>query len=263
MTSVPPTAKWFQDGFHRFLSPFLKRHFHTIAVSRESLGPLEIIGDRGLIVYGNHPSWWDPLIAHLLCRRIFAPRQFYAPIDAAALQKYQVFRKLGFFGIDLSSNQGAAAFLRTSNAILQQPNGSLWLTPEGRFADVRDHSAALMPGLAHLCNRCQVECAVVGLALEYVFWDERLPECLIRFSEPLLVTPGDSRPKAAWSELLTERLRENQRRLADQVIARQTAPFESLVAGGKGAGTFYDSMRRLRSWLTGREFRAEHGRKFN
>ena len=94
-TSVPHVAGWFQNGFHRFLRRYLKRHFHTIAIDRDSRSSLIVDDDQPLIVYGNHPSWWDPLIAHFLNRSLFPNRQFYAPIDADALEQYKVFANLG------------------------------------------------------------------------------------------------------------------------------------------------------------------------
>lgn len=146
--------------------------------------PPSLVGDDPLIIYGNHPSWWDPLIAHYLNLKLLSPRQFYAPIDAAALAKYAVFAKLGFYGVNLASHSGAAAFLKQSMSILEHPQTSLWLTPEGRFCDCRDHTAPLMPGLSHLCAKLR-RGLVVPMAIEYLFWEERLPECLVYFGTPL------------------------------------------------------------------------------
>lgn len=263
MPAPPPVAKWFQDGFHTFLKPFLRRHFHTIAVERESLAALGKLSDGPLIVYGNHPSWWDPLIAHFLCRNCFRGRQFYAPIDADALAKYQVFSKLGFYGIDLQSNRGAAEFLKTSVSILQAPGASLWVTPEGKFSDSRDYKNPLMPGLAHLCTKMDENGCAIPMALEYVFWEERLPECLIRFGSPIQRSQYRNEDKSGWNSVLESGLRENQRQLAELVIQRSSEPFEAVLSGARGAGGFYDSFRRFRSLIGGRQFHAEHGRKFN
>lgn len=240
----------------------MQRHFHTIAADRESLAGLSAIGDAPLLVFGNHPSWWDPLVAHFLCRRCFAGRQFYAPIDASALKRYRVFGRLGFFGVDLNHRRGAAEFLQTSLAILSHPGGSLWLTPEGRFADARDASAELQPGLAHLCTRMPNDAVVLPMAVEYVFWDERLPECLLRFGEPLRCGEWADLDKPAWHAKLSAALRENQAKLTAASIARNPEPFEALLSGKRGAGV-YDRFRRLRHLVEGTRFRAEHGEKFN
>ena len=48
------------------------------------------------------------MIAHFLNRTLFPTRQFYAPIDADALQQYPVFGKLGFYGVNMDTTSGAA-----------------------------------------------------------------------------------------------------------------------------------------------------------
>jgi 1-acyl-sn-glycerol-3-phosphate acyltransferase len=265
MTSVdvPQISPWFQNGFHRFLRSFLKRHFHSIAIERQSRCDqlLSEHVDQPLIVYANHPSWWDPLVGHFFNATLLSGRQFYAPIDADALEQYRVFAKLGFYGVRLHTKAGAAAFLKQSMAILHSGNAALWITPEGHFADVRDHSAPLMPGLAHLCTRLD-NGWVLPLALEYAFWEERLPECIFQMGAPIDVSAHANLSKPEWNELVTARLRETQTSLAQHVIARSAEPFDNLLHGKRGGGLIYDSLRRLKALVTGRKFRAAHGEQF-
>ena len=256
-------ADWFQNGFHRFLGRYLSRHFHAVAVDRDTRPDHAggLIENEPVIVFGNHPSWWDPLIGHFVNRKLLGGRQFFAPIDAEALQKYKVFGKLGFFGVDLGKRRGASEFLNTSQQILNRPNSALWITPEGRFADARDHSESLMPGLSHLCHRHRRGC-VVAIAFEYVFWDERLPVCLTRLSSPIALADHSDWSKSQWNDRLTEVMRENQKRLAALAMARDSSPMDNLLRGKTGAGGFYDLMRRSRSWITGTRFQGQHGNQF-
>lgn len=270
----PPTSAWIQKGFHGFLRRYLKRHFCLIGLDRSGYHPAVAAPDdhsgEPVIVYANHPAWWDPLIAHYLNDVLFSPRQFYAPIDGEALKQYRVFEKLGFYGIDLRSTSGAADFLRTSMSILKADDTSLWITPEGRFCDPRDASAALMPGLAHLCTKLTTlqdsdgngrGGRVIPLALEYLFWEERLPVCIVRFGQPFRPAEHTLWDKPTWNAKLNERLRQTQQELASAAILRDPAAFESLMIGKVGAGMFYDTMRRLKSWMKGEKFRAEHGER--
>ncbi|MEM9646715.1 MAG: lysophospholipid acyltransferase family protein [Planctomycetota bacterium] len=267
MEDLPKIPAWFQNGFHRFLGPYLRRHFHAIAVESESLRHAEIDIDQPLIVYANHPSWWDPLLAHFLNKTLFSGRQFWAPIDAEALKQYEVFKKLGFFGVQSESKSGASTFLRMSQRVLEvggnpaRCKGALWITPEGRFADARDRTAPLMPGLAHVCHR-MTSGRVIPLAMEYVFWDERSPMCLVRLGDPILIGEGSPSDKTAWAERLAGMLRQNQDQLASLAIARNSKPFTNLLAGKSGAGGIYDWMRRGKSFLSGKEFRPNHGDQF-
>ena len=286
---LPAVPAWLQNGFHRFLGPYLRRQFDSIAVvGGDHLRRLDRSG-QPVVVYGNHPSWWDPVIAHFLNDRLLPHRQFRAPIDADALEQYQIFKKLGFFGVEQHSRQGAAEFLRHAKAVTASSDDALWITPEGRFADVRDHSSELMPGLAHLASLATRGHAV-SMALEYVFWNERQPMCLVRFSPPLDLAkpPADpSRPasepfpdpskldamvgdearlprlaksstKESWHQTLTTTLRINQQALADLAVARSIDPFENLLQSRGGGGVIYDSFRRIKSLFTGRRFQRRH-----
>ncbi|SRR6056297_703680 len=267
---LPKISSWFQNGFHRFLTPYLKRHFQVIAVDkRDQLRALREIDDReGVIVYANHPSWWDPLTAHFLNRKLFPERQFWAPIDAVALRQYEVFKKLGFFGVEADSRSGAATFLKMSHAILEDTDqagrktGALWMTPEGRFTDARDHSGELMPGLSHLCHKLDAG-VVLPLAMEYVFWDERLPLCLIKLGEPIRIADAPLRSKEDWRRRLISGLRDAQDELADLAMDRRSEPFQNLLVGKSGAGGVYDMLRRTKAIFTGKRFKASHGDPFS
>jgi hypothetical protein len=239
----------------------LKRHFHAIAIERASRCEQSIASTQPLIVYGNHPAWWDPLIAHFLNRTLFAPRQFYAPIDSEALEQYRVFAKLGFYGVRLQTSAGAANFLRQSMAILNAGNTAIWMTPEGRFADVRDRSAKFMPGLAHLCTRMESG-HVLPIALEYVFWEERLPICLVSMGHLQTIEGSPPRSKSQWADCLERALRDAQDRLMGLAMQRRSEPFDNLLHGRSGPGTTYGLFRRMFAWGQGRTVRQQHGDQF-
>lgn len=260
--ALPTITPWLFNGFYKFCRYYLRKHFHAVAVDRRELIARPVDPSAALICYANHPGWWDPIIAIHLCQSCFPGRRFYAPIDAEALKKYGIFAKLGFYGIDTHSLQGAASFLKTSRRILTEPNTSIWITPEGRFADPRDHQANLMPGLAHLALQ-QPNLYLVPLAIEYVFWEERLPEALMRLGPPILSADINALSKEECSQLLTSRLRETQQSLAESAIARRSEDFEIQLSGKVGAFSFYDIFRTLRGKLSGQKIELQHGSKLN
>jgi len=262
--TVPlPTIKpWLFNGFYSFCRYYLRQHFHAVAVDRRDLINSPVPDDASVIFFANHPGWWDPIIAIHLCKTCFSKRQFYAPIDAEALRKYKVFSKLGFYGIELHSLHGAADFLKTSRRIISEPNTSIWITPEGRFADPRDVSATLMPGLAHLAMQHD-NLYLVPLAIEYTFWEERLPEALQKIGTPIFSGELQSLSKVDCLNHLTLKLRETQRELADAAIHRRCEVFEVQLSGKFGAFGFYDWLRRWRGSITGENIDVHHGSKLN
>ncbi len=181
-------------------------------------------------------------------------RRHYAPMDSRALAQYPILRKLGIFPVEMSSTRGAAQFLRTAEAILQD-GGVLWLTPQGRFADPREFPLAFKPGLASLAMRLP-QIPLVPLAIEYTFWDERLPETLIRFGEPAHVTPDSTTAEA--TRQLENGLADAMYSLQAAAMTRDPTRFEVLFTGARGTGGAYALIRRLRAMLHGRRPTLDH-----
>lgn len=242
--------------FGRYGERYLARHFHAVRLSR-ARSP-EIAADAPLIVYLNHPSWWDPMVCLQIALRLFPERRHHAPIEAAALERYRFFARLGFFGVEAGTARGARGFLETGRRILERPDAALWITAGGRFCDPRERPVRLRSGLGHLLRQLE-RATVLPLALEYPFWEERFPEALARFGEEVLVEEELGRNAGAWTALLESRLEAAQDALAAEALARDPETFESLVGGSAGVGGLYDLWRRLRAKLRGEAFRAEHG----
>jgi len=254
------TSPWLLGWFTWYARRYLRRHFHSLRISRSGMVPKA--DGVPLVIYSNHASWWDPLVGLVLKAHFYPERNLFAPMDAAALQRYGFFRKLGFFPVEQKSPRGAVQFFRSARAVLQSPQSLLAVTPQSRFADVRERPVGFEGGLGLLATR--VERAVfVPLAVEYVFWEERLPEILVRFGGPVAVNHEISaaQPAAEWTKYLESRMQENQDALAAEVQRRNSASFETILRGGAGQGGIYDWWRWLVARWRGKSFQQEHGQK--
>ncbi len=212
-----------------------------------------------LVIYTNHPSWWDAVTYSFLSRRLFAGRPMFSPIDAAMIERYPFMARCGVFGVRLHSVRGALAFLATSRAILADRNNLLIVACQGRFSDVRERPLRIGGGLAHLAAR-EIGATFVPLAIEYAFWDERRPELLLRFGEAL---DCDALADLSLEErrlALERRLDEAMSALAETSIARDAGAFETLVSGAKGINPIYDAWRRMKAMAKGQSFDPRHGR---
>lgn len=235
---------------------YLGRHFHSLRVSRAGLPP-EL--DAPAVIYSNHAAWWDPLAGLMLSREFFAGKKVFAPMDAVALERYGFFKKLGAFGVEQGKRRGAVQFLRTARSILQEPDNILWLTPQSRFADVRERPARFKSGIGHLPG-CAARICFLPVAMEYTFWEECLPEILVRCGEPREIRADDARLDAAiWTDFFASQLTETQNALAAEARARKPERFVCLLRGGAGVGGVYDVWRALKAKWRGQEFKPEHG----
>jgi 1-acyl-sn-glycerol-3-phosphate acyltransferase len=244
MNSIPQRNEWLVAWFRRYARRYVGRHFHAVRLSRRGRAPR--VPEGPLIVVTNHPSWWDPMIISLLTG-LFPDRVPYGPIDARALEKYRFFAKLGFFGVEQDSMRGARTFLRTGQAILEQPGTALWVTAQGHFADTRERPLRLMPGVEHLARRME-RGTILPVAIEYTFWDESKPEALVRFGEPI-----------RFGEAVAPALERAMDDLAAEAKTRDPMLFDNLLEGRSGVGGVYDLWRHVRARVRGESFSAEHG----
>lgn len=248
----PRLAGWFAV----WLEGYSRRAFDGVRVARAGLP--SAVPDGPLLVYANHPSWWDPIHFLLISRFALPGRRLYGPMEAEALERYRFFKRLGVFGIDPTSRRGAVVFLRTGRAVLNAPGASLWVTAQGRFCDPRQRPLDLQPGIAHLARGLD-RGTVLPLAVEYPFWDERLPEALSRFGEPIDVAEQAGGTADDWTRLLEQRLQIAMDDLAEDVASRDPARFHTLVLGHAGVGGIYDRWRRIGAAIAGRDFDTAHG----
>jgi 1-acyl-sn-glycerol-3-phosphate acyltransferase len=253
LQNISPTLLKYFTHYCRW---YARRNFHGIRLSRSGIALRDYSG--AIVVYLNHASWWDPIIGLLLAQHFWPQRQHFAPIDAAALGRYQFFSKIGFFGVEAGTARGAATFLRTSRSILQSANAALWITGEGRFRDPRTRPVELRPGLAHLARR--TDALFLPLAIEYPFWEERFPEALCRFGQPIQTT-GAKLTTDQWNHRLSESMQQNQDTLASEAIARKPESFQPLLGGSAGVGAIYDSWRWMVAKIKGDTFQRRHGDK--
>ncbi len=239
--------------FNYYLRWYVPRHFRAVRLHRESLP--ELPDGRPVIVFTNHPSWWDPAMLILLHNRLMRGRPGHGPMEAQALGRYGVLRRMGVFGIE-GDRRGAATFLRLGQRVLADPKGVLWVTAQGQFADPRQRPVTLRPGLAHLA-RLVPQALLLPLAIEYPFWNESRPEALLRFGAPIEAAALQG-PVALGTAALEAGLDSAMDALARDAMRRDPAPFRTLLAGGAGVGGIYDAWRRGRAMLSGRRFDPAH-----
>lgn len=243
--------------FDRVFARFFARHMRALRVQRRA--PLPAVPDGApLVIFANHPGWWDGVLFMLLARRLFPARPGFVPMDAQALARYPFMRRLGVFGIEQHSARGAVAFLRDAKQVLAAPSHMLWLNAPGRFADIRERPVPIAPGLLRLAELAP-DALFLPLAIEYVFWSERAPEALVGFGAPITAAALLEQDRDARTETLRRALTHTMDALAQDAMARDEALFTPLTAAREGMGGVYGLWQRLRATLRGEAFDPRHG----
>lgn len=239
--------------FERVMRGQIARSFRALRAAKPGMPELAV--DRPVMVFTNHPSWWDPAVFMALNGTLFPGRMGFGPIDAGMLERYPFMGRIGVFGVAQDGARGAARFLRTGQHILSAPDRVMWITAQGRFADARQRPLGLRPGAAHLLTRC-LHVQALPMAMEYPFWSEKRPEALIAFGTPLSFAPTDA-PDAIAARL-EQALTDTADALALRAIARDPAAFDILIDGSPGTGGIYGRWQRLRDKMAGREHVPDH-----
>ena len=173
-------SRWLVRWFAAIFARDLASSFQAVRL----LGTIPAV--RGpLVVFTNHPSWWDAELFAWLAATAFSERRAFAAMDSANLARYRLLSRLGAFPTrPRLVRRGRRPFWSPPNACSRRPTPSSTSLPRGRFRDVRERPIRPMPGLAHLARRIP-EATFVPLAIDYAFWNERRPNLLLRFGEPI------------------------------------------------------------------------------
>lgn len=257
-TLIPATpSPRIRAAFAAMVAWMVRRRFHAVRLARGSREVLAAAdsGARPAVVVMNHCAWWDPVLLIVLWRELLPSRAPYGPIDRDELKRFAIFRKVGLFGVDPDDPRT----LEAMRAYLEQvaardPRFALFVTPQGRFADVRDEVVP-RPGVAAVASALAPDRAV-SVAVEYGFWVDQRPEIFLRAE----AIPCEPTGTLGWQRRVTEAMRVNQAALAGLVRARGADAFEPLsprfAPKASGTNPAYDLWLRLTGRRAGDELGA-------
>src|SRR5262249_37350397 len=115
-----------------------------------------------------------------------------------------------------------------------------------------------MPGIAHLVRRLG-HGVILPLALEYPFWEERYPEAIASFGEPIRISQESSLRVSEWLTRIGTALAATQDALAREAQRRRPEAFDTLADGRPGVGGMYGLCGRFKALAAGKRFKPEHG----
>lgn len=99
----------------------------------------------------------------------------------------------------------------------------------------------------------------IPIAIEYAFWNDRLPEILINIGEPLEIADGTMEEARTWTNLHAYAMAATLDELAMLATERDPDAFETILPGSGGIGGVSEFWKRLTCAVTGRPYFHDHG----
>jgi 1-acyl-sn-glycerol-3-phosphate acyltransferase len=170
-------SQWFERVFQIYNRNLLKRRFHSIRV----LGLDNFIKVNSSIIYANHSSWWDGLIAFEISKALRADS--FIMMEEKQLRNLSLFRRLGAFSVVRENPRQAVKSLNYAvNLLKEKPSRTLWIFPQGKILPNDSRPILFYNGLARIIERV-ADCSAVPLAIRYEFLNEYKPEIFVKIGE--------------------------------------------------------------------------------
>jgi 1-acyl-sn-glycerol-3-phosphate acyltransferase len=219
----------FEHLFAVYNRNLIKRRFHSFKVA----GLENLINKNQkipLLIYANHTSWWDGLLAFEISR--LTRLDSFIMMDEANLRRFFLFRLLGAFSVPqgirgkIKSISYAAQLLKTDSA------RTVWIFPQAEIRPNDTRPIRFFNGAARIVEKTG-RCQTVALGFRLEFTGEFKPEIFINIGRVKLIEPGENfdakRLTAAFSKSLVEVLDE----LKSDVLNNRTVNYQNLLSKRK------------------------------
>ena len=134
-----------------------------------------------LVLYVNHSSWWDGLVAFEIGRR--AKIDQFVMMDERQLRNLRLFRLLGAFSVDRDDARSAVRSVNYAVEILQAaPNRALWIFPQGEILPAQIRPLRFYNGAAQIIKNLK-RCYAAPVAMRFEFRQDFKPEAFARVGE--------------------------------------------------------------------------------
>lgn len=222
--------------------PALWSHFDRVWIKRE--GSIPQASDGPLIVYMNHPSWWDGYLAFVLNRIVLHGRfQGYAMMEQQQLERYRFFRWSGAFSVHRHDARSAMRSVRYIGGLLaERRNRCLYIFPQGEITPNDRRPLEIFSGVAHIV-RPAGGATLWPAALRYEFRGEQRPEAFIRIG-PAHRAGANANTRALAAEI-GARLTRACEALREEYTADDLGGYQVLLRGRPSANRVFDAVRAL------------------
>lgn len=135
------------------------------------------------IIFTNHSCWWDGLVAYTICRQLFKT-EMHMMIEE--LHRFPLLAKIGAFSVKKDSAYSPIRTLTYSAEILNNPENSLFIYPQGEVKPPDYRPVKFAGGISYLCKKLN-GVNLIPIAQKYCFLREDRPEILVEVGKPIVL----------------------------------------------------------------------------
>ena len=218
-------SRLFDKIFAVYNQNLFRRRFNSLRVSG-----LNFLRERDknfpLLIYANHSSWWDGLVAFQISRR--AKLDSYIMMEEKQLRKLRLFRRLGAFSVVREKPREAMKSINYAVELLREnPRRAVWIFPQGEILPNDIRPLRFYNGLTKIIEKIG-NCYAVPIAMRYEFLGEFKPEIFVKIGEPEFIKIDENFHSKNSTSAFEKQLAENLNVLKTQVFIEKTEVFRKI-----------------------------------
>ena len=178
------------------------------------------------IVYSNHSSWWDGLVAFEIFRR--AKLDAFCLMEEKQLKKLFLFQRLGAFSIVRENGREAVKSINYAAELLKESGRTLLIFPQGEIVSNDARPIKFYNGLSRIIEKIGKVYAI-PLAMRYEFLGEFKPQIFVNIGLPELIKIDKNFNAKEKTEVFAERLTTNLDKLKSDINNKNFNRFEKII----------------------------------
>lgn len=219
-------SRWFEEIFAVYNRNLLRRRFYSLKISG-----LDFLksrdGNLPFLIYANHSSWWDGLVAFQISRE--TQSDSFIMMEEKHLKKLFLFRRLGAFSVVRENPREAVKSINyAANLLKENPNGTLWIFPQGEILPNDRRPLNFYHGAARAVEKAG-QIFTVPLAMRYEFLGEFKPEIFVKIGAPEFVSVDKSSDTKNLTKQFEQRLTETLDELKNDVLTGNLQNYENIL----------------------------------
>ncbi len=179
----------FENIFSVYNRNLLRRRFNSLQVSGLNF-LIERDKNFPLLIYANHSSWWDGLVAFQISRE--TKLDSFLMMEEKQLRKLSLFRRLGVFSVIRETPREAMKSVNYAADILRKnPNRVVWIFPQGEILPNDVRPLDFYGGLTKIIEKAG-SCYAVPLAVRFEFLGNFKPDIFVKIGKPELFNSSEN-----------------------------------------------------------------------